>query len=130
MTTLRKSLDLMEAGAKGIAASSDLFASAARAGEALKVLAGIGKEVPEGFGVNAPVAKPDDISFIIEPVTDDMKPCPFCGNTHTLDVMWSESDGLPKWWIECSDCDMSGPQVESTRGDMRDSWNRRPLENG
>lgn len=57
---------------------------------------------------------------------EELRPCPFCGETATLDYRV-----LPfgkHWFITCDCCGMMYQDVISQRKYVKDGWNTRPIE--
>lgn len=57
-------------------------------------------------------------------MSDELKPCPFCGGEPQW--QWHSGDAL---WIECTSCGAIGPQHENSTGENQDetlsAWNTR-----
>lgn len=53
-----------------------------------------------------------------------LEPCPFCGQTRSLELSHYR-DGK-SWWhyVECTECVMTGP-VGRLKGDAVNAWNKR-----
>lgn len=62
-------------------------------------------------------------------MTDELKPCPFCGNIDTLDFQWGckDREGTPIN-VHCGVCGTSGPWIYSepdTEYKAVELWNKR-----
>lgn len=59
-------------------------------------------------------------------MTDELKPCPFCGHADGLDH-WEKTEDWEAdlMWVSCSHCDMT---ISSNTGFGADTWNTRPIE--
>ena len=55
---------------------------------------------------------------------NELKPCPFCGDTQNLHIDAYRDSG--EWWhyVECTECIMTGP-VGKTKQQAVDAWNDR-----
>lgn len=56
----------------------------------------------------------------------ELKPCPFCGETVSLD--YSELPNKKHWYITCDCCGMMYQAVVCQRKDTKTGWNNRPIE--
>lgn len=52
----------------------------------------------------------------------DLKPCPFCGSTNLV----VDSGDMYRWYVECWDCEATGPFADDKAGAVED-WNKRGL---
>lgn len=63
-------------------------------------------------------------------MTDELKPCPMCGNTGkkwTEEYGYESGDGYEQFYIECTACHVSTGYVES-EAEAIAAWNRRTGE--
>ena len=56
-------------------------------------------------------------------MTDELKPCPFCGNEARVRAQhWD--DGSHVWWVECAACEAEGMRCDDGQHAI-DAWNTR-----
>lgn len=57
----------------------------------------------------------------------ELKPCPFCGNTHLILISHYESDGnfeKSRYFVKCSECGSVGGEGEEI-WEAKSKWDRR-----
>ena len=61
-------------------------------------------------------------------MSDELKPCPFCGATHYQ----HEGTAAGELWFSCQGCGATGPVSTNAEGDdyskAQEQWNTRPIE--
>lgn len=58
-------------------------------------------------------------------MSEELKPCPFCGSDDLLVVSCAPLG----WQVECADCYATGPAMGS-QAETREAWNRRAETEG
>ena len=62
-------------------------------------------------------------------MSEELKPCPFCGSAHVAIVAEDRGNLVARWWYGyCHDCHACGPE-DLGRSGATESWNTRaPLD--
>jgi Lar family restriction alleviation protein len=59
----------------------------------------------------------------MEDAKTELDPCPFCGSVDIV-LQGSGTAGSPDAWVECNDCQTTGPVAGSVEG-CATAWNER-----
>lgn len=59
-------------------------------------------------------------------MSEELKPCPFCGSDNVLPSCWGEDESSEdaKWAVECLDCEAQ-TGVRDSEAEAREAWQQR-----
>ena len=64
------------------------------------------------------------IEFEEKDYSEDLNPCPFCGEDHVSQVFNGSDQYISSFWVMCGNCDAEGP-VDKTEDGAVEKWNNR-----
>ncbi len=64
------------------------------------------------------------IEFEEKDYSEELNPCPFCGEDHVSQVFNGSDQYISSFWVMCGNCDAEGP-VDKTEDGAVEKWNNR-----